>query len=707
MPKPADYLKKLGFNLPPEAPQVTPEEQDAWAGTQPPLKPWQQRADASLAGLVGAFKGATGLGDQGEAGPTWTNGAALAMSALPLGEGVSGIKGMYSRLNRAIEARMPAMAHPSKVASIIKNFATPEEAEMRSLSTLLKGKGNSQVAKEEVVSHLAQNPVELQVNELKARPEGAVDVDHAHFGNPSEPKYSNYQVPGGENYKETLISSPPKPFEMGNDADYQDWHYKKYASHAPTHIDESDVNTYKSYVDDRGGPPEFHSSHWDDPNVLAHVRSNDRSLAAPSYQEAWKADPRLQEINQQIEGGRIGGLGQLSDEKDALMAEIEGRPEFQGQKGRYIEEVQSDWHQRGKEEGYQSTDPRPTAMDVDRAYSDFGNALHDPNTPEGPQGQVHPQVEALHQRWDDLRRRYEDGGKGVPDAPFKETWPDLALKQQVLDTAGDPSLSWIGHTTGDTQNTRYGLSKQISKVHFSPNGDLEAWDLNGNQVISQNIDRSELPRFIGHDAALRLTGGENAERLEAGIHAELAGENLDSGGEGMRTFYDKKLPSALSRILKPFGGKVELGEIPGPAPKFSFDAPSKRVGLDPVTRPYGGYEGRVYSRERAGGHPATESEHIASTWPLIEPDGEQSLVARADYKDPQRVAGKNADDLAFSMAKQPIFNKGIPAWIARLSPEMKAEIMKKGLPLLSLLGLFQPEAQDPSSSPLSGLKEAN
>ncbi len=37
--------------------------------------------------------------------------------------------------------------------------------------------------------------------------------------------------------------------------------------------------------------------------------------------------------------------------------------------------------------------------------------------------------------------------------------------------------------------------------------------------------------------------------------------------------------------------------------------------------------------------------------------------------------------------------KGIPAWIAHLSPEMKANIMKKGLPLLSLMGLFQPQAQ--------------
>ena len=49
--------------------------------------------------------------------------------------------------------------------------------------------------------------------------------------------------------------------------------------------------------------PEFRSSHWEEPNVLAHARVNDRE---------------------------IPGVG----------------------KSLHIEEIQSDWHQAGRKEGY-------------------------------------------------------------------------------------------------------------------------------------------------------------------------------------------------------------------------------------------------------------------------------------------------------------------------------------------------------------------
>ena len=70
----------------------------------------------------------------------------------------------------------------------------------------------------------------------------------------SATKFSQYQLPGGENYREVLIKAPtPSLKTMGRDA----------------------YNKAIEIQDQKGGA--FTSSHWDEPNVLAHLRLNDRT----------------------------------------------------------------------------------------------------------------------------------------------------------------------------------------------------------------------------------------------------------------------------------------------------------------------------------------------------------------------------------------------------------------------------------------------
>lgn len=69
-----------------------------------PLTGWRGMADAAISGLVGAFKGATGLGDQGPAGPTATNAAAL-LASLPL---LGGPRAMLPALDEGTRAARAA-----------------------------------------------------------------------------------------------------------------------------------------------------------------------------------------------------------------------------------------------------------------------------------------------------------------------------------------------------------------------------------------------------------------------------------------------------------------------------------------------------------------------------------------------------------------------------------------------------------------------
>jgi len=102
-----------------------------------------------------------------------------------------------------------------------------------------------------------------------------------------EPGYKDYQLPGGKNYREVLLTLPdPAPLALrdGMEArqmpdgtwnvwDRDGWVYRegfatREAMEAATARD--DMLATKDQ-------PAFRSIHWDEPNVLAHVRLNDRT----------------------------------------------------------------------------------------------------------------------------------------------------------------------------------------------------------------------------------------------------------------------------------------------------------------------------------------------------------------------------------------------------------------------------------------------
>lgn len=164
-------------------------------------------------------------------------------------------------------------------------------------------------------------------------------------------------LPGGENYSELLLTLPA-----------------------------SDDN--------------FKSDHWREPNVLAHVRFDERVDA---------------------EGRRI----------------------------LFVQEIQSDWHQMGRRKGYRAPDlaDRIAAIDAKAGAvmsKRVGKSKDDPGY-----------AEALAE-WQDLQRQRSELAKqsfGAPDAPFKASWPELVLKRMVR-WAAENGFEGVAWTTGDMQNVR-------------------------------------------------------------------------------------------------------------------------------------------------------------------------------------------------------------------------------------------------------------
>jgi hypothetical protein len=309
---------------------------------------------------------------------------------------------------------------------------------------------------------------------------------------PTPTKYDKYQLPGGENYREILLTLPekmPKTLPEG-------YSLQSMANGNFTLVNPDNIGT-TLYAKSKDAAMEeairrftikeepYRSSHFNEPNILAHMRVNDRIDA---------------------------------DGKKMLL----------------IEEVQSDWHQAGRERGY------ATKENLEKWYNQ--NKLeNDPSFAD-----LNSEQRSVVER----NRNAGMSGNSVPDAPFKDTWHQLALKR-ALKEAVDKGYDRIGLTTGAQQAERYQLSKQISEVHYSGTN-FKAYDLDGNEVITRTgVKPEDLPGLIGKEPAKK-----RLEQPKQGTLQSLTGQNLDVGGEGMKKYYDEIYPAFLNKVGKKFGAQV-------------------------------------------------------------------------------------------------------------------------------------------------------
>ncbi|HEX4044008.1 MAG TPA: hypothetical protein VHY10_20095, partial [Xanthobacteraceae bacterium] len=447
----------------------------------------------------------------------------------------------YSAVGRAVEGTKLEKASPAQWLATIKN--TPgvkgEELEWLGLDDWLK-QHKGQVTKAELADYVRANQIELREVEkggagigedavermaleqpddftkrltdagislttalsyrrsVQLGNEAAIREVAAMLGeaNPAATKFGQYTLPGGENYRELLLTLPEKPGVRGP----------------------------KGWGDTGGGTADtanFLSGHWDEPNVLAHVRFDDRMVA--------------------------------------------------GKRDLHLAEIQSDWHQKGRKHGYDVEKPFNRYQLLDGEGASHG--VYD--TPEAAEaarqrlhGETYPGARTPNDttawRVDPVEVR---SGVGVPDAPFKTTWPELALKRMIRYAAenGYDRLSW---DTGETNAERYDLSKHISRLYFKENADrtffLRGEDLSGRTFpIRERVSADKLPDHVGKDVTDRILGKlENAPDHDG--EGSLEGVDLKVGGEGMRGFYDKMLPAAAAKLTKKFGARVETTKLPQP-----------------------------------------------------------------------------------------------------------------------------------------------
>ena len=319
---------------------------------------------------------------------------------------------------------------------------------------------------------------------------------------------------GNSNYRELLLTTPPREATTGEVATRLFGHpmaeltpeQRAQVAEEMRSIETARSNGYAPKGQDFRGP------HWDEPNVLAHVRFDDRTGA-------------------------------------------------NGERVLHVAEIQSDWHASGRKRGYVS-EGEPAWQEARRLKDQQYDLLRLPEN-EGKRAaeiQQSPAYKDLEARIQALLQKKATAT--VPDAPFKSTeaWASLALKRMIR-YAAENGYDRLSFDTGDTNAERYDLSKRVREVFAARDSAgtylLSAKDHQGNTILHERLsDPSKFDDYVGKDVADRLREGINRDD-----HAKLSGLDLKVGGEGMKGFYDKILPAAANKIGKKFGAKVEEGSI--------------------------------------------------------------------------------------------------------------------------------------------------
>jgi len=256
--------------------------------------------------------------------------------------------------------------------------------------------------------------------------------------------------------------------------------------------------------------------------------------------------------------------------------------EIDGKKTLFIEELQSDWIRKGRDEGF--------ITGKERTYDIVNKEIDDLVSQRAYGGmskeEYLPKYNALLEELNDVAR-LETGvtSEKVPDIPFKKNWQDIVLKR-LIRYASENGFDAIAMTGGSIQADRYDLSNHIDSISIkkSERADgkiyLQAVTKDqGTVALDHHIYPDQLEEHIGKDLAKKIKNDlPDLDKMKNNTVEGLnySGLDLKIGGEGLKSMYDKIFSKSLNKIGKKFDAKVELKNLDDFQDKgYTFETPEE------------------------------------------------------------------------------------------------------------------------------------
>lgn len=503
---------------------------------------------------------------------TWTEGRADDMPAFSKKQ--QDTSPFYSQLARAIEgvperlATQPAAQWKAWLASnAAKLQIKKEEIEWTGINDYLDLRGKDKVTKADIAEYLNANGVQVE-EVMKSSAQDTPTFNMSGYGSMEMvggTKYTDYQLPGGENYRELLLTLPEA--NLNAEAELKQQQNKAVTLRELQAEFEAEGNTQRAsefakkaeFTEARVAELEklpkeklsanYRSSHWDEKNILAHVRFNDRTDA-------------------------------------------------DGKKVLFIEELQSDWAQDGRKRGFKGKTQEDAKQFFGISDADWTKASEEDR-------------EAY--RLEMIEYKGRDGG--IPLAPFvtdTKSWLSLGIKRMIA-YAADNSYDKVAFVNGQQSADRYDLSKSVDSITYEPTE--KGFYINvmaeGKNIKDGDFTTDELEDIVGKEIVEKMEARKGERPFDPAIEPDLAetrtlsGIDLKVGGEGMKTFYDEIVPQTVGDVLKKLkvDGKVETVNIgTGAASRLAVVPRNGRfaiMDLDAGIGSAGEYQGLYQTRKEA------------------------------------------------------------------------------------------------------------
>ena len=433
-------------------------------------------------------------------------------------------------------------------------------------------------------------------------------------------KYSSYTLPGGENYKEILIKAPNNETTERN-AQLTDKYKRGLIS----------LDQYKQGLEYRQtGVSNFKSSHWDEPNVISHIRMNERT--------------------------------------------------YNGKKVAFMEELQSDWAREGRDKGF--------SKDISEAKKrlNFYEKQLEKKYTSGENGTMMTNEE--RDILNDLKSQASNDGT-IPNNPLLKNWQELSIKR-ALQEAVNSNAKYFAWINGPQTAARYNLSKEVDSIKWvqpggSGNKTIQITPKSGS-AINVIVDQKGKVIGSGLSGTDGWTGKELSEVIGKGVaekimqttNGNLEGNGLNFGGEWANTLYDKQVPNIIKNLTGAEVKTLDMGlpvDAKGNVKWFNQITqkelqPSEiKVGLEMSSAKQGGFGSDNYIITDVLGDGKFKAIAKEATYP-ISTKAEYSGQTFKKINDKIKYDNKTYQEQEFDISEK----KSIGQQAIELTPEVKAII---------------------------------
>ena len=494
----------------------------------------------------------------------------------------------YSQLQKTVSDKMPNKASVEQIRAIIDpakgSGVKPDEIKWSNLDGFLEGKKT--VTKAEVLDYLKnEGSVKFEEKVLggvkkrwtqedleSLKEEARISENYSAYdqavreyladaqNRENNPKHSTWVLPNGENYREVVLTLPTantEPLEQFQapatiTALPEGWYVIQ---------DQNGMNKGQGFGIIPAGQKHaqgFGGQYWSTPEIATA-----KALELLNQNSYWKAKKAFdQRQKEKADNGNTYTSPHFSDIPNYVAhMRLDERKDASGKDGLFIEEIQSDRHQKGRERGYAGENGEYpfTVRTGDEVLGNF---------------KTHDEAQDFAVKYRDTEKDYNvrvHGTEGIPDAPFRKDWSIQMFKRALRDAVAS-GKEWIGWTKGIDQVDRYedSIRQSVDSIEWTKSSDgttLVNAIKRGKSTFAGRVGTdgkfpSNHPQAGGKTLDEVIGKGMAEKIMSGGDTGTLNGKDLTIGGEGMKGFYDQILPNEIGKYVKKWGAKVEEGVLP-------------------------------------------------------------------------------------------------------------------------------------------------